>query len=344
MTAPRLILPLVLVLAACEHTTPFSPGRYTPSGPFATGNPLRLTYSTGVDAWPTWLPDGSAILYTQERLDQADRDECLTTLPAGGGVTTRTICAASDPAGDSLNVYQSPAVSADGRLAYVRLSTLAFAGRGVPDYAQLVLAAYATPLAAAVLEPLSYFSPAGRSVDLVRDIRFIGATTLVYLAEQATYTCANFGCTAIDTTVAGLDVERLDFAAAPPVLSVVPATDSATSLAAGAADTIYFTRAGSGQVHRRILSTGADTVLADFGTAATDLSQSGSRLAVILGSTLRVVDWSTGFDQSYAVAGTDIHHPALSPDGHRLVAELAPVDSATYRETAPTDLWLWTLP
>ena len=297
-----------------------------------------------MDAWPAWLPDGSAFLYTQEQVDRSDHDQCLAVMPAGGGVTLQTICALSDPDSDSLNVYQSASVSRDGHLAYVRFSTVANIGRATPDYGQLVLATYAQPLATTVLEPLSYFGPSSRAVDDVRDIHWVGPSTLAYVAEQVTYTCSNFGCTTTDTSYAGLEVETLDYSTSPPALAVVPNTDFATSLAAGAADTIYFTVLGAGQVHRRILSTGADTVLVDFGTPATDLAVSGTRLAVVLGSTLRVTDLATGFDQSYALAWINIHHPALSPDGHRVVAELAPVDSVSMRETTPTDLWMWSLP
>ena len=341
---PRLVVPLVLLLAACEHTTPFAIGTYTPTGPLTSGNPVRLTYNAGVDAWPAWLPDGSAFIYTQGQVDRVDHDQCLAVMPAGGGTILQTICAASDPDSDTLNVYQSASVSRDGHLAYVRFSTFANVGRASPDYGQLVLATYAQPLATTVLEPLSYFGPSHQSVDDVRDIRWVGPSTLAYVAEQVTYTCSNFGCTTTDTSVAGLEVETLDYSTSPPALTSVPNTALATSLAAGAADTIYFTLLGQGQVHRRILSTGSDTVLVDFGTPATDLALSGTRIAVVLGSTLRVVDLTTGFDQSYALAGTNIHHPALSPDGHHLVAETAPVDAVSMRETTPTDLWMWSLP
>jgi hypothetical protein len=297
-----------------------------------------------VDRGPSWLPEGSGFLYTQEQLDRQDRDQCFAVMPQGGGTVTETICANSDPQGDSLNAFESPSVAADGRMAYVRSSMYAFAGRHTPDNAALVLATYQTPLKTTVLEPLSYFGPSAQPVDLVRDIVWTGPTTMIYVAEQVTYACGNFGCTVLDTAVTGIEIQRLDYSTSPPTLSVVPNTSFATSLAGGRADTVYFTVAGSGQVHRRALSTGADTVVFDFGSPATDLSASGSRFAGVVGSALRVVDLATALDTTFTKADTNFHRPALSPDGHRVVVELAPVDTVTGIETSPPDLWMWKLP
>ncbi len=340
---PLRLLALLLGLAACEHTEPFT-GSSNGVGPFSPGSPVRLTFNPGVNRGASWLPDGSGFLYSQEQLDSPDSgDQCLAVMPQAGGTVTRTICATSDPLGDSINVFESQTVAADGRTAYVRSSMYAFAGRHTPDYAALVLATYPAPLKTTVLEPLSYFGPSG-SVDLVRDIVWTGTTSMIYVAEQVTYTCANFGCTAFDTTATGIDIERLDYSTSPPTLSVVPNTSLATSLAAGRADTVYFTVAGSGQVHRRALSTGADTAVFDFGSPVTDLSVSGSRFAGVVSSTMRVVDLVTAYDNTFLKTDTNFHQPALSPDGHRVVVELAPVDTLTGRETAPPGLWMWKLP
>src|SRR5260370_41133205 len=86
---PRHGLLLIAVLAACEHTSPFRPGLYAPTGPLGSGSPLRLTYNPGQDLTPTWLPDGSAILYARERLEPPHRDRRIAPCPAGGGPLPR---------------------------------------------------------------------------------------------------------------------------------------------------------------------------------------------------------------------------------------------------------------
>src|SRR5260370_36140456 len=89
---PRHGLLLIAVLAACEHTSPFRPGLYAPTGPLGSGSPLRLTYNPGQDLTPTWLPDGSAILYARERLARPRPDHCLAPVPARVRAITRDLC------------------------------------------------------------------------------------------------------------------------------------------------------------------------------------------------------------------------------------------------------------
>lgn len=327
---------------SCEHTAPFATSVESSTTPFHPGDQAQLTYNTGVDRGPSWLPGGGALLYTQEQVARADRDQCLAELPGTGGTTVRTICAASDPLGDSLNVYEAPAVAADGQLAYVRTSMYRLAGRHTPDEGALVLATVAAPLSAAVLTTLPFFSPSGSSIDLASDLAWAGAGTLVFLGEQVSYACANFGCTALDTTYAGIEIDRIDLEPTPR-LSVVPGTASATSVAAGGPDTIFFTLPGSGQVHRRILSTAADSVVVDVGSPVTDLTVAGTRIAGVVGSALRVLDLGGGIDITIAKLDSALHRPALSPDGRHLVAEVAPVDTLSGRP-GPADLWIWTLP
>ena len=101
---------LVASLAACEHSSPFHPGTYAPTGPLGSGSPLRLTYSPGQDLTPVWLPDGSGILYSRERVDRRDRDRCLARLPAGGGAITGELCDRIPAADDSTDAYQWPEI------------------------------------------------------------------------------------------------------------------------------------------------------------------------------------------------------------------------------------------
>lgn len=328
-------------ILSCDHTSPFTSTDYGSTTPLLPGNPAQLTYDSGTDSRPSWLPDGSAFLYTQEQVGRSDDDRCLAVMPKTGGSVIRTICTTTDATGDSLNDFESPAVSATGRMAYVRTSVLANTGRHTPDYGALVVATYAAPLSTTVLEPLSYFA-FGHSVDMAEYLAWTGPAALVFVAEQVSYPCTNFGCTTVDTVATGLDIERIDLTAGGSVLTLVAGTAQATSLAAGGPDTIYYTVAGDAGVHRRVLTTSADTVVFTFGAVPTELSVAGTLMAAVVGSDLHVVNLQNGTDTPITVTFSHLHHPALSPDRHLLVAEVAAVD--TLGVESPPDLWLWGVP
>jgi hypothetical protein len=344
MRVPRSTL-LLLALTACEHTTPFVPGVYTPTGPLGAGNPVRLTYSSGVDERPVWLPSGNAFLYSQEQfggLTGADRDRCLAQMSGGGGTITREFCVTTDPLHDSLNALESPAVAGDGRMVYLRTSMLAFLGRVGADHSALVLATLAGPLPGTVVQVVPFFDTTShRSVDVVSDVQWLGANAVVFLAEQATYPAPCGSCTP-DTVRAGIEVDLLDLSTNPPVVSLVPNTDQASSVAVVGGDTLYHTLNGSSMVLRRVGVAGTDTVIFDFGAAgpATDVTVAGGRIAAVVNGVLHLVTLATGTDSIISDLQTIVRHPAFAPGGNRLVAEVVP----SVAPTSSSDLWLWTLP
>ena len=301
------------LLAACDHTTPFTTDVEAATGPFGSGSPIRVTFDSGADIRPVWLPDGSAFVYTEERTDRADRDRCLAFIPAKGGSIVRRICPGGDLPGDSVDDFESPGFSAGGQLAYVRTTMLAFIGRAGPDASQLVLGTFGDPLNVSVLTQLPYPLASG-SVDVASELHWVSPTTLIYLGERQSFPSRCGSCVLRDTLRTGIDVERIDLGGSGPVRSTVPNTASATSVSSDRLDTLFYTLAGDGRVHRRALSTGADTIVADFGSAVTDLSVSGTRLAVVLGSSLEVMDLLTGSTTTYSKVDTNFHRPALSPD------------------------------
>lgn len=333
--------------AGCDHTAPFSPGTYTTLGPFGAGNPVRLTYNPGVDERPAWLPDGTAFFYTQEldTLASSDRDRCLAQMPAGGGAVTRELCAADDPHHDSLNVFVSPAIAGDRRMAYLETSMVAHLGRVGADHSALVLATYTSPLASRVVQIVPFFdSSSSRSVDVVSDVAWLSTDTLVFLGEELTYPAACGSCTP-DTVRAGLEIDLLDLSRNPPVLSLVPNTDQASSVAVVGGDTLYHTLTGSSTVLRRVGVAGTDTVIFDFGAAgpATDVTVAGGRIAAVVNGVLHVVTLATGTDSIVSDLQTTVRHPAFDPRGKRLLAEVVPPGGAGPKPLPP-DLWLWTLP
>jgi hypothetical protein len=128
-----------------------------------------------------------------------------------------------------------------------------------------------------------------------------------------------------------------------PILSLVSGTDQASSVAVLSPDTIYYTLAGDLGVHRRALSTNADTVIFTLPAPPTDVTASRNRLVVVVGSDLHFVNLQSQSDVVISRAPANLHRPALSRDAHSLVAEVAPIDTLTGREL-PADLWLWRLP
>lgn len=321
---------------SCEHTQPFSNPGYESTTPLQPGNPAQLTYNPGADVRPSWLPDGSAFLYTQEQTDITERDRCLVVMPKTGGGITRTICAADDFAHDTLNDLESAAVNTAARMAYVRTSMLAGIGRAGPDQAAMVLGSYGTPVPGTVLHALPYPSPSGQGVDMASDLNWVGPSALVYLGEQVNYPAVCAGCVTVDTVRSGVEIDRIDLNG---TISVVVDTGFPTSASVVGGDTLYYTLTNSGTIHRRILSTAADTVVFDYGLPATDVSAVRGRLAVVVLGQLHVLSLSPFADQTLATPhpGQIIAHPALDPGGHLIVAEVS--DS-----TALSNLWLWTVP
>jgi hypothetical protein len=344
------LLALALVLAACEHTPPFPLGDYGVHQPFAPGSPRRLTFNLGNDYAPGWLADGSAILYSLVRLDTPHFDHCLGLLPATGGALSRVICDRAPGYRDSVTVFEEGAVAADGRLAYVASRSLV--GALAPARTALVLGTLAVPAPARLLQATPFPVPDGAGI---AQVRWLDASTLVYLAERIDYPNRCPFCPP-DTLHTGLDVVRVDLGGATPVARVVAGTLNATSVTPGeSADVLYYTLSGESGVHRRVLSSGADTVVHDFGTGmARDVSVGGGRLAAVVGGNilvtydstlghaverdgggpLHVVELATGRDTIVASA-PPFRRPALSPSGKQLVAEAV---------SGNLDLWLFDLP
>ena len=328
-----------LALLGCNHTEPFGAADYRSVGPLVPGNPTRLTYDSGVDTRASWLPGGTAFVYTQEQFHTFDDDRCLAVMPKIGGVTTKTICAVNDPDQDTLNDFESAAVSPAGRLAYVRTSMAANLGRNTPDNAALVLSSFASPDSFTELLHLPYIRPSGPGVDGITDLHWLDPSTLIFVANQVTYTCANFGCTQVDTVVTPVEIEQLDVTTGNAQPTLVANTGGATCLSIVGTDTMYYAFSGDSLVHRRILSSSADTVVFDFGPGAvTGVSVARGRLAATVSGALHVVTLASGSDQ-VLLSGL-VSHPALDPTGHLLVADFVPVAAPA----TPSDLWLWTIP
>jgi len=347
----------------CGHEQPLRPADYTPGVPPGTGSLVRLTYNPGADLSPVWLPDGRGFLYTAERVDtvvrveRKNRDRCLALLPPAGGTILRQICERTPAADDSVNAYSSPAVAADGRLAYVRASApLEFGWPLLPRYHELVLATLVDPQRAAVVTTLPYTGPSGREHAEAAQVRWLGDSVLVYVGQLVAYIPPCNGCPP-DTVSTGLELVRLDFRGPVPVRTMLPGSDQASSVAVVTPDTLYFTINGDTRVFSLALSTDAIGVVHDFGLGgiARDVQVAAGRLVAVVGGNvsfftdpvigpvqkddggpLVLVDRNTGVETPPGLAGMMFRHPALSPAGTSVVAELVGF--------GPTDLWLVEVP
>lgn len=368
IATPRLAVAAALTLVAgCGHSEPFEVTQPTMDGPFSTEYPIRLTFSDGDDRTPSWLPDGSGIIYSSERLDEPAHDRCLLVLPPGGGTVDRSICVNALTHEDSTDRLESPAVSGSGRIAFLRAESRIGLQKGPRMW--LMLGTIDDPLAAMPVTPVPYFAASNRTHFNASHLQWIGADRLVYLGENLFYEGSTFFP---DTFTTGLEIMRGDASREVMALIPVPGTDYASSVAGGGDDdTIVFTLGGDSRVYRRSLASGEQTVLYDFAAAgiARDVQLHGSTLVAIVGGSvffqfedahgwvqrdeggyLHVVNLETGAEQVRAPEGTLFRRPSISPDGRYVVVEASPYapvhvgpDSDFNAPNHRPDLWLFDL-
>ena len=352
---------------ACEHSSPAESEPPLPLPPFSSTSPVRLTFNVADDRTPSWLPDGSGIIYSSERHDRSDHDRCLNVLPPGGGTISASYCQLSPIHDDSTDLMESPAMNADGRLFYHRI--VSWVGQQKLGFSALVLGSRESPLQATVVQPLPYTAPNGRFHSSIRSPQWIGRDSLLYLAEQLFYEGSTFYP---DTFYTGLDAAILDLSGATPRVEIIPGTDYASGVALGEdGQTLYYTLGGDSRVYRRSLSTGEVTTLYDFGpgTIVRDPQVRGTLLVAVVGGSvlyrfedahsyvqrdeggdLVFVNLSDGSRSLFSGDSVLFRHPVISPDGSHLVVEVQPFapvhgepDSDFNAPTHRADLWLFAL-
>jgi hypothetical protein len=367
MRRDRIAAALLLLVSACEHGAPFHAEPPAPAPPFSALFPRRLTFNLGDDRTPSWLPDGSGIIYSSEREDRPDHDRCLAILPAEGGTIRTRYCRVEPIHEDSTDVMEAPAVSPGGRIFFHAAESRI--GRQKLGTSTLKLGSAADPIRAQVLRILPYTAPNGRLHSSIRIPQWIGGDSLVYLAELLFYEGSTFFP---DTFYTGLDVMLLDLSADPPVFTVLSGTDYASSVSlSDEPGVLYYTLGGDSRVFRRALSSGDVTVAHDFGAGsiARDVQVRGTTLVAVVGGSvlyrfedahgfvqrdeggnLAFVDLSTGGTTTFSTDSVLFRHPMISPDGSRLVVEVQPFapvhadpDSEFNATNHRADLWLFEL-
>ena len=101
----RYLLALMSVMG-CGHTDPFTDPDNAEDGPFAAGDPLRLTYNPGVDAYPFYLPGDTLIGYAFLRPRSTNQNQCFGVLPAAGGTTISESCPRTAASLDSTQRFE----------------------------------------------------------------------------------------------------------------------------------------------------------------------------------------------------------------------------------------------
>lgn len=281
---------VAMAAGGCSHEQPFETPETATDRPFLPGTPVRLTYNPGSDLRPAWLADGGSFLYAWQQLGVPDLDRCLGEMSASGGTRTRTVCNPNPAAVDSVDLFDSPSASPDGRLLLIRGTSNP--GAIAPNQAGVFLGTLPDPLAAAKVLNLPYTVPGGRMHGTISTARWLGETRVLYVGQSVIYSRECSGCP-LDTLVTGLEVVEMDLGGPQPSLSVVPATYGASSAALSAGrDTLYYTLINDSRVFRRALTTGQVAVVHDFGALgiARDVTVLGARLVAVVGGEVRYTD------------------------------------------------------
>ncbi len=353
----RAVPVLAALLAGCAHGEPWAFAPAPLEVPHVEATVARLTFSTADDLDPAWFPDGASFAYSTERLDRADRDRCLVVMPAAGGTVTGYVCRTAGASDDSLDVLQVPAPAPDGRLAYLYTTydLVRFTGYRTRD---LMVAAALAPFAPEARKAIYPLRPnGGYTHDGVAEIAWRTPTELVYLATLPHYPLPCKTCR--PDTATPVQLVTADVAGDTAVVTAVPNTLYASSFALAPPDTVYFTLLGDGRVFRRLLATGAESLVHDFGTGtiARDVQVAGARLLVIVGGDVLVellpgMGWvqhddggdvhllalDTGVETVVGTAGRRFRRAALAPDGRTMLAESRDAPAEDW------DIWRVSLP
>lgn len=345
MTLPpepfRPVLCLVLLLSACSHSDPFTPHDSSLTEPLVAGLPIRLTYNPGGSVTPGWDADGTHVIYAfSDGESRQQNDQCLGLLPRGGGTLTMRICNDTPFASDSTDTFSWPAISAGGRLAYVRATRPVAAQNefGI----RLVYGSLDQPGVFSTAFTIPFQAGTGVLYPTVSDITWLDENRLVFLGLTDTSVKPCFDCGFISVR-SGRDVLLADLTGGSAVVTPVSGTAWATSVAAAPGDgQIYFTLAGSSQIFQKSAPDGPATTVYDFGTTGLvrDVHAAAGQLVAVVGGIVRVIDSDDGdpiqqdsggrlfiLDLASGTArelpkpATIFRNPALAPDGGSVVAE-----------------------
>lgn len=322
--------------AGCGHT---AVGRFDPGerdSAFVVAEPLRLTYSGGLDRTPSWstAPDRILFAFYHSTTSRGLPKGCVGDLPASGGSRGWELCDTDARRSDTSTINLWPALRADGAVALVRQRWPIFGLS--PYYSDLAIRPADPNRVPVTFLPIPYFFNA-RSQQGVAFPQWLDATRLVWLGEGVIRS-------SLDNVESGYEILIGDPALGYPAgLTVVPGTNYASSVARGGnSDTLYYTLGGDSLVYRRTLSTGAVDTVYDFGALgiARDVQVKQGRLTAVVGGAVSWVAHTTlgmaQYDNGGPIYAVDLptgppvlvtppdslyRHPVLAPDARHVVAE-----------------------
>ncbi len=365
MRIRRLLLCAALVLCACQHEQPFETADTGSDQPFQPGLPVQLTFNPGKDLRPAWAPDGLSFFYAWERFGGPDLDRCIGEMPASGGRNLRTICNVDPAAVDSVDLFDVPSPSAEGRFLYIRGASRPAAV--APDHWGIFIGPTSDPVSGSEVRSLPFTIPGlGAAVASISNVRWLGVNRLLFLAESVDYPRACASCKP-DTVVTGLAIVEMDILNAQLDFTPYFGTDGATSLdLVPTRDTVYFTLAGDTRVRRLSLPDAQFSVAHDFGARGVprDITVRGQQLVAVVGGKdtagpLVSVDLATGDETPLPVdRPLFFRRPALAPaaapprlvvEGYHLIITTIPPSGTTPAivDTAVSpvpDLYLYSSP
>jgi hypothetical protein len=345
---------VLALLSGCSHEEAFLFQGATNNTPLTPVDPTRLTFGSGEDQYPSWLPDGSGLLFSF--VDPVSGDRCVGKMAPGGGQVAGFHCPATDPRNDSLDLAIEPSAAAQGEVAWIELHSAP--ERQIHDRGALILGLMDARAPAREVLAFPYTSPSGTVHLTATNLRWLPHNRLAYIGSDILIRGVCFGCKP-DSVLITREVMIVDLAQPGSAPVTMPGTSEATSIWPTADSTgLYYTLAGDRRVWRRSLDGDLPAEVHDFGAAGIvrDVSVVGDRMVAIVGGkvnygfeaaiglrqvdsggTIAVVDLGTD-RESVLSSQLRFRRPVLSPDG-RAVA----VEGLLPPQTHP-DLWLYQVP
>jgi hypothetical protein len=346
---------MILAGAGCNHSSSFVTADDRSDQAFGPIVPVRLTFDGGADVHPLWSADGTALLYSFERLLPFAEypDRCLGALPPNGGQRHHEWCWSEWNEDTRRDGIEWGTLDHTGRLLFVHhisagdKQPLPFSGR---VYQSTVKSIADPVLLAELMVP---YPDAAAPWDYLTGPVFTADDAVMGLATAIDVNVNCLNC-AFDTTWTGADLVRLSLTGTPRLERVARLHRAAFLSWDRSAGRFFFGRDGRietvptnggevrfvWQVPRSPdredvtltgVAAGAGRIAASFQWMQGDTIGSPQHSVVGL-----VVADGTVLELSHESTGVQWGEISLSPDGRKLVAER--------RVGTERDLYLFELP
>ncbi len=349
---------LLLLAAACEHTTPleYEPPEALP--PASDGFPRRLTFNPGDDRNPS--VSGGVLAFS--RFDLGDErsvpggfqvaERCIALLPYEGGTISARYCPSPFAVPqDSVVTWVEPALSPDGaRMAYVwQKSNLHDVRTPVRE---LRVGPAEDPEEAEPGWSAIWTMPDGRRPTTVIKPSWMGADRLRFLTGlDSVFKVKGGGATRGTDTIpvayalVDLDLTTLD-------VTVVPGAESAIAYAPAPDGGAWIVQlADSTRLFHLPPGSATPTEIGSFSAPVYDLANvDGVPVAGIAGSTVEMLDLATGTSRTIGILGGQVRRVAAVPGTRRYVAEVEVYTESflgpggVQLQSGSANLWLLELP